>query len=113
MKLITAIIQPHKLRDVKASLQRAGVAKMTVFSAVGCGQQRGYDEGFRGARSEVTLLNKTVLQIAVNEEFVEPTIKAICQGARSGQIGDGKIFVTELKEVVRIRTGERGQDAIG
>lgn len=113
MKLITAVIQPHKLRDVKSLLQKAGVAKMTVYAAAGCGQQRGYDEAFRGARTEVNLLNKTVLQIAVNEEFVEPTIKAICQGARSGQIGDGKIFVTDLKEVVRIRTGERGPDAIG
>jgi nitrogen regulatory protein P-II 2 len=113
MKLITAIIQPHKLKDVKESLSKAGVTKMTVHPALGCGQQKGYAEGYRGATTEINLLNKTVVEIAVNEEFVEPTIKAICDGARTGNIGDGKILVSELKDAVRIRTGERGKDAIG
>ncbi len=113
MKLITAVIQPHKLTDVKDSLKKAGVTKMTVSNALGAGQQRGYDESYRGVVHEVNLLKKTVIEIGVNEEFVEPTINAIIDGARSGNIGDGKIFVTELKDVIRIRTGERGKEAIG
>ncbi len=86
---------------------------MTVSNALGAGQQRGYDESYRGVVHEVNLLKKTVIEIGVNEEFVEPTINAIIEGARSGNIGDGKIFVTELKDVIRIRTGERGKEAIG
>lgn len=113
MKLITAMIQPHKLQDVKDTLFKNGVTKMTVLNALGCGQQSGYDESYRGTVVEVNLLKKVMLQIAVNEEFVEPTIKAVIDGARSGKIGDGKIFVTDLKEVVRIRTGERGKAAVG
>lgn len=113
MKLITAMIQPHKLQDVKDALFKANVTKMTVTSAMGCGQQKGYDESYRGVVHEVNLLKKVIVEVAVNEEFVEPTIAAIIAGARSGNIGDGKIFVTELKEVVRIRTGERGKAAIG
>lgn len=113
MKLITAIIQPHKLTDVKDALKKAGVGKMTVSNALGAGQQKGYDETYRGVVHEINLLKKTVVEIAVNEDFVEPTINAIIDGARSGNIGDGKIFITELKDVIRIRTGERGKDAIG
>ncbi len=113
MKLITAMIQPHKLQDVKDALFQVGVTKMTVTNALGCGQQKGFDENYRGTVLEVNLLKKVMLQIGVNEEYVEPTIKAIIDGARSGKIGDGKIFVTELKEVIRIRTGERGKAAIG
>jgi nitrogen regulatory protein P-II 1 len=113
MKLITAMIQPHKLQDVKSALFEAGVTKMTVLNALGCGEQKGYDETYRGMIQEVNLLKKVMLQIAVNEEFVEPTITAICNGARTGTIGDGKIFVSALSEVVRIRTGERGSKAIG
>ncbi len=86
---------------------------MTVSSALGCGQQKGYQETFRGVISEINLLDKIRLEIAVNENFVEPTIKAIIKGARSGKIGDGKIFITDLKECIRIRTGERGNVAIG
>ncbi|MBI3395621.1 MAG: P-II family nitrogen regulator [Spirochaetia bacterium] len=113
MKLVTALIQPHKLYDVQDKLMKAEVGKMTVITAMGCGQQSGYDETYRGQVHSVNLRRKTMLQIAVNEDFVEPTIKAIIEGARTGNIGDGKIFVTDLKEVIRIRTGERGREAIG
>ncbi len=113
MKLIIAMIQPHKLPDVKRALYNAQVYKMTVTNAVGCGEQRGYTEAYRGVKQEVNLLKKTRVEIAVNEDFVEPTINAIVQGARSGEIGDGKIFVVDLMDCIRIRTGERGMVAIG
>ena len=113
MKLITAMIKPQKLEDVKKALFEADVHKMTVTSTQGCGQQKGYTENFRGAITEINLLKKIRLDIAVNEDFVETTIDAICKGAYTGEIGDGKIFVTELIECVRIRTRERGNKAIG
>ncbi len=113
MKLITAYIQPHKLNDVKRALYRAEVHKMSVTNALGCGAQQGYEESYRGIRFEVNLLKKVRLEIAVNEDFVEKTITAIIEGARTGQIGDGKIFITDLPECIRIRTGERGGPAIG
>lgn len=113
MKLIIAMIQPHKLSDVKKALYDAEVFKMTVTNALGCGQQKGYTETYRGVIQEVNLLKKVRLEIAVNEDFVEPTINAISKGSRSGRIGDGKIFVLDLPECIRIRTGERGGCAIG
>jgi nitrogen regulatory protein P-II 2 len=113
MKLIVALIQPHKLPDVKKALYDAEVYKMTVTNALGSGQQKGYTETYRGVLQEVNLLKKLRLEIAVNEEFVEPTIKAIVQGAQTGKIGDGKIFILDLPECIRIRTGERGNNAIG
>lgn len=113
MKLITAIIQPEKLPDVKAALFEADIHKMTVSNVIGCGQQKGYKETYRGAVTEINLLKKVELQIAVNEEFVKPTVDAIIKGARTGKIGDGKIFITSLEECIRIRTGERGKEAIG
>lgn len=113
MKLVSAVIQPHKLTDVKDSLAKAGITKMTVTTALGCGQQKGFSEGYRGTVYEVNLLKKTVVEIAINEDFVEATIKAICDGARTGNIGDGKIFISDLADAVRIRTGERGKEAIG
>jgi nitrogen regulatory protein P-II 2 len=113
MKLIVALIQPHKLPDVKKALYDAEVYKMTVTNALGSGQQKGYTETYRGVIHEVNLLKKLRLEIAVNEDFVEPTIKAIIKGAQTGQIGDGKIFVLDLPECIRIRTGERGNEAIG
>ncbi|MCB1168273.1 MAG: P-II family nitrogen regulator [Leptospiraceae bacterium] len=113
MKMIKAVVQPHKLKDVKDSLAKAGVTKMTVSTAVGCGQQKGFSETYRGVITEVNLLNKTVIEIAVNEDYVDATVQAIIDGARTGNIGDGKIFITELKEAIRIRTGEKGKDAIG
>jgi nitrogen regulatory protein P-II 1 len=113
MKLIIAYIQPEKLNDVKQSLFEAEVFKMSVTNALGCGQQKGYTESYRGVVTEVNLLKKVRLEIAVNEDFVEPTVEAIIEGARTGEIGDGKIFILELAECVRIRTGETGSVAIG
>ena len=113
MKLITAYIQPHKLNDVKKALYQAEVHKMSVTNALGCGAQKGYHESYRGVPFEVNLLKKVRLEIAVNEDFVDKTVDAIIEGARTGQIGDGKIFVTDLPECIRIRTGERGSEAIG
>jgi nitrogen regulatory protein P-II 2 len=113
MKLIIALIQPQKLEDVKKSLFDAEIHKMTVSTALGCGQQKGFTESYRGVITEVNLLKKTRLEIAVNEEFVQPTIDAIIKGAKTGNIGDGKIFVTDLIQCIRIRTGETGKKAIG
>ncbi len=113
MKLIIALIQPHKLEDVKKALFEAEVHKMTVSTASGCGQQKGYTETYRGTITEINLLKKVRLEIAVNENFVEPTIQAIIKGARTGNIGDGKIFIVDLVDCIRIRTGERGKEAIG
>jgi len=113
MKLIIAYIQPHKLQDIKKALYKAEIHKMSVTNALGCGEQHGYEESYRGIKFEVNLLKKVRLEIAVNEDFVDKTIEAIVEGARTGQIGDGKIFVMDLKECVRIRTGEKGMKAIG
>jgi len=113
MKLIIAYIQPEKLNDVKEALRAAEVHKMSVTNALGCGQQRGYRESYRGVDIEVNLLKKVRLEIAVNEDFVSPTVDAIIRGARTGKIGDGKIFVVDLPECIRIRTGETGGEAIG
>ena len=113
MKLIIAMIQPHKLPDVKQALFDAQVYKMTVTNAMGCGQQKGYTEAYRGVIHTVNLLRKVRLEVAVNEDFVEATIAAIIEGARTGNIGDGKIFVVDMPECIRIRTGERGGRAIG
>ena len=113
MKLIIAMIQPHKLPDVKKALFEADVHKMTVSNVLGCGQQKGFTETYRGVIHEVNLLKKIQLEIAVNEEFVEPTVAAIIKGAKTGKIGDGKIFVLNMADCIRIRTGERGKEAIG
>ncbi|MBN1306385.1 MAG: P-II family nitrogen regulator [Chitinispirillaceae bacterium] len=113
MKLIIAVIQPGKLPDVKKALFDAEVRKMTVTNVIGCGQQSGYTESYRGNVIEVNLLKKVRLEIAVNENFVQPTIDAIIKGARTGTIGDGKIFVLDLPRCIRIRTGEEGGEAIG
>jgi len=113
MKLIIAYIQPHKLQDVKKSLYKNEVFKISVTNAMGCGAQKGYHESYRGVDFEVNLLKKVRLEIAVNEKYVDNTIKAIIEGARTGEIGDGKIFVINLGDCVRIRTGETGSDAIG
>ncbi|MBN2711497.1 MAG: P-II family nitrogen regulator [Planctomycetes bacterium] len=113
MKLITAYIQPEKLNDVKQELYKAEIHKMSVTNALGCGQQKGYHESYRGVDMEVNLLKKVRIEIAVNDEFTKKTIDAIIAGARTGNIGDGKIFVTTLDECYRIRTGETGHDAIG
>jgi nitrogen regulatory protein P-II 2 len=113
MKLIIAIIQPHKLEEVKEELYKAEVNLITVSEVLGHGRQKGITEVYRGAKETGNLLRKIRLEIAVNETFVEPTIKAIVKGAKSGETGDGKIFVLDMKECVRIRTEERGGVAIG
>jgi nitrogen regulatory protein P-II 2 len=113
MKLITAIIQPEKLEDVKTALFDAKISKMTVSNVIGCGQQGGYTESYRGSIVDINLIKKIKIEIGVNDAFVQPTIDAIISGARSGNIGDGKILVTELVDCVRIRTGEVGTEAIG
>ena len=113
MKLIIAYIQPHRLDQVKKALYHAEVHKMSVTNSLGCGQQAGYEESYRGVKFEVNLLKKIRLEIAVTEPFLEKTVEAIIKGAKTGEIGDGKIFVMDLADCVRIRTEERGSDAIG
>ena len=113
MKLIIAYIQPQKLNDVKKALFDKEVYKLSVTNALGCGQQMGYHESYRGVDVEVNLLKKLRLEIAVNAEFVDATVDAIIAGAHTGNIGDGKILVLDLAECIRIRTGEKGNDAIG
>lgn len=113
MKLITAYIQPEKLEDVKKSLTAANVTKMSITNSLGCGQQGGYTETYRGVEMEINLLQKVRLEIAVNDDYVGVTIDAIIVGAKTGKIGDGKIFVTSLEDCIRIRTGEHGKVAIG
>jgi nitrogen regulatory protein P-II 2 len=113
MKLIIAIIQPHKLDSVKTALEDVDVHLMTVTNVLGQGRQKGLTEIYRGAKEAGGLLNKVRLDIAVNEDFVEPTIKAITKGAHTGDVGDGKIFVVDLAECIRISSGERGGVAIG
>ena len=113
MKLVTAYIQPERLNNVKQSLYEKKIYKMSVTNVLGCGQQKGYNQRFRGVVTEVNLLKKICLKIAVNDEFVQPCIDAIIAGARTGSIGDGKIFVKALEQCVRIRTGETGPEAIG
>lgn len=115
MKLIIAIIQPSKLEAVKEALSKVEVYRLTVSDVQGFGRQKGHTEVYRGQEFTVNLLRKIELQIAVNEGFVQPTINAIIEGARSspdGKIGDGKIFILPLEDCIRIRTGERGSEAI-
>ena len=115
MKLIIAVIQPSKLEDVKAALNEVEVVRLTIMDVQGFGRQKGQTEMYRGREISVNLLRKVQLQIAVNDAFVEPTINAIIKGGRTGeqgQIGDGKIFVLPLDDCIRIRTGERGTEAI-
>lgn len=115
MKLIIAIIQPAKLEAVKEALSEVEVFRLTVLDCQGFGRQRGQTELYRCHEYKINLLRKVQLQIAVNDQFVEPTIQAIIRGGRTGetgQIGDGKIFVLPMDDCIRIRTGERGPEAI-
>ncbi len=115
MKLIIAIIQPNKLESVKQALTEVEVFRLTVMDCQGFGRQKGHTEMYRGHEFTVNLVRKVQLQIAVNDEFVEPTIEAIVKGGRSnpqGEVGDGKIFVIPMDDCVRIRTGERGIEAV-
>jgi nitrogen regulatory protein P-II 2 len=113
MKLIIAIIKPERLEAVRDALYKADVNLMTVNEVLGHGRQMGVTEVYRGVKEMGNLLRKIRLEIAVNENFVEPTINAIMKGGRTGAIGDGKIFVLDLSACIRIRTGERGEEAIG
>lgn len=113
MKLIIAIIQPYKLEEVKEELYKGEINLITVSEVLGHGRQKGITEVYRGHKETGNLLRKVRLEIAVNDNFVEPTINAIIKGAKTGETGDGKIFVLDLKDCVRIRTGEKGIAAIG
>ena len=113
MKYIIAIIQPHALEQVKKALEDVEVNLMTESGALGRGRQMGITEVYRGAKEVGNLLKKVRIEVACNEDFVEPTIAAIIKGARTNSVGDGKIFVQDLNECVRIRTGERANRAIG
>ena len=112
MKLITGIIKPFKLDDVREALANIGVSGITVTEVKGFGRQKGHTELYRGAEYVVDFLPKLKLEVAVGDDLVEPTIDAITKAAHPGKIGDGKIFVTELEQVLRIRTGETGPDAV-
>ncbi len=113
MKLVIAIIQPYKLEEVKDELYKADVNLITASEVLGHGRQMGVTEVYRGAKETGNLLRKVRLEIAINDNYLEPTIKAIIKGAKTGETGDGKIFVLDLKDCVRIRTEERGSVAIG
>jgi len=113
MKLVIAIIQPHRLEAVKEELYKTEINLITVSEVLGHGRQKGVTEYYRGIKEAGNLLRKVRLEIAVNDNFLEPTIKAIVKGAKTGETGDGKIFVLDLEECVRIRTEERGHAAIG
>ena len=112
MKLITAIIRPFKLDEVRESLSQAGVSGITVTEVKGFGRQKGHTELYRGAEYVVDFLPKIKIEIVVADETVEPAIEAIIKAARTGKIGDGKIFVSPVEQVVRIRTGEANEAAI-
>lgn len=113
MKYIIAVIQPHKLDEVMDALEKAEIPLLTVSNVLGRGRQKGVTEVYRGTKEVGSLLKKVKLEIAVNEDFVAPALEAITKGARTGEVGDGKIFIFDLGEVIRIRTGERGSEAIG
>ncbi|MCB2188099.1 MAG: P-II family nitrogen regulator [Deltaproteobacteria bacterium] len=113
MKLIIAYVKPEKLTDVKMALYEAKVFNMTVTNVVGSGRQKGFSETYRGVEVEVNLIKKVRLEIGVNDAFVEPAKAAIIKGARTGDIGDGVLFVLPVEEALRIRTGETGSPAIG
>ncbi len=113
MKLIIAIIQPHRLDDVMRELDDREIYLKTVTNVLGCGRQKGVTEVYRGVKEAGTLLKKVRLEIAVNDQYLKPAVEAIVKGARTGRIGDGKIFVLPLEECIRIRSGETGKVAIG
>jgi nitrogen regulatory protein P-II 2 len=113
MKIVIAIIQPYRLDEVLKELYKRDVNLVTVSEVLGHGRQMGVTEVYRGHKEMGNLLRKIRLEIAVNDNFVEPTIEAVVKGGKTGEVGDGKIFVYNLEECIRIRTGERGNTAIG
>ena len=112
MKLVSAIIKPFKLDDVREALSEIGVQGITVIEVKGFGRQKGHTELYRGAEYVVDFLPKVKLEVAVNDDLIEQVIEAISKAAKTGKIGDGKIFVYPLEQAVRIRTGETGPDAL-
>ncbi len=112
MKLITAIIKPFKMDDVREALSEIGVAGVTATEVKGFGRQKGHTELYRGAEYVVDFLPKVKLEIAVSDDMVDQAVNTIVKAANTGKIGDGKIFVSDLSQVIRIRTGETGEDAI-
>ena len=112
MKMITAIIKPFKLDDVRQGLSEVGIQGMTVEEVKGFGRQKGHTELYRGAEYVVDFLPKVKLQIAVNDQDVDKAVEAIINAANTGKIGDGKIFVSSVEQVIRIRTGETGESAV-
>lgn len=112
MKLITAIIKPFKSDDVREALSELGVSGMTMTEVKGFGRQKGHTELYRGAEYVIDFLPKVKLEVAVSDELSDQVVEAICKAANSGQIGDGKIFVSDLEQTIRIRTGETGNDAL-
>ncbi len=112
MKLVTAIIKPFKLDDVRAALSELGVSGMTVTEVKGFGRQRGHTELYRGAEYVVDFVPKTRVEVAVRSELVEQVVEAVIKTAKTGKVGDGKIFITEIERVIRIRTGETDNAAL-
>ncbi len=112
MKRITAIIKPFKIEEVRESMAAVGITGLTVTEVKGFGRQKGHTELYRGAEYAIDFLPKVKIEVIVDDESVQPTVDAIIAAARTGKIGDGKIFVSPVEQVVRIRTGERGHDAI-
>ena len=112
MKLVTAIVKPFTLDDVKTSLEEAGVLGMTVSEIQGYGRQKGHTEVYRGAEYSVDFVPKVRIEVVVDDSIVDKVVDSIVQSARTGKIGDGKVWVTPVETIVRVRTGERGTDAI-
>lgn len=112
MKKIEAIIKPYKLDDVKEALSKIGIQGMTILHAEGFGRQKGHSEIYRGAEYNIEFIPKVKIEIIVSEEMLETTVKTIMDSANTGRIGDGKIFISSIEEIIRIRTGERGESAL-
>lgn len=112
MKLVTAIVKPFKSDDVREALSEIGISGMTLTEVKGFGRQKGHTELYRGAEYVIDFLPKAKIEVAVEDGMVEQVIEAICKAANTGQIGDGKIFVSNLEQTIRIRTGETGNDAL-
>ncbi len=113
MKLVTALIQPEVLPNVQNELFAVQIRKFSVSAGVGHGTQKGWEATFGGVQTQVNVLKRVRVEIAVNDDFVERAVNAVMRGAQTGEAGDGKIFITEIQDCVRIRTGERGSQAIG
>jgi nitrogen regulatory protein P-II 1 len=112
MKLVTAVVKPHKLEDVRAALEAFGVTGMTVTEASGYGRQKGHTEVYRGAEYDIALVPKVRLEVVVEDDEVEDIVGVVVKRAQTGRIGDGKVWVTPVETVVRVRTGDRDSDAV-